>query len=124
MRVMLLDVKKGTGLEGISIPDKLSAYYEKIGCSTIDIVVRWIGGRDFDIICDDEGLFDENPIVSALDDEFQPALVGNLIFAHHDAEGNMTGLNLGDEEILKNAQIQIYDVVRGENHTVIMLDCP
>jgi len=122
MRVMLLDVKKGTGLEGISIPDKLSAYYEKIGCSTIDIVVRRIGDRYFDIICDDEGLFDEHPIVSALDDEFRPALVGNLIFAHHDAEGNMTGLNLGDEEIIRNALVQLYDTARGENHTVIMFD--
>ena len=122
MRVMLLDVKKGTGLQGISIPDKLSAYYEKIGCQIIDIVMRRIGGRDFDIICDDERLFDEHPIVSALDCMFSPALVGNLIFAHHDADGNMTGLNLGDEEIIRNAQIQLYDTVRGENHTVIMFD--
>ena len=90
------------------IEDSLDEYYRIIGCQYIDIATRRIGGaggRVFDIICDDEGLLKESPVVTALDGEFQPMLVGTLIFAHHDNEGNMTGITEEDAYLLRIATI-------------------
>ena len=59
---------------------------------------RKVGGKWFDIIVDDEGMLKENPIVSALDSDMQPALVGNLLFCNWDGE---TGeeISLSDDDI-------------------------
>lgn len=91
------------------IKDDLEEFYGIIKCNTIDIVTRYIKGVRFDIICDDEGLFKENPVVTAYDIAGRPMLVGMLIFAHHDDEGNMTGITTEDEKLLKVATY--FDVV-------------
>lgn len=59
----------------------LDDYYKYIGCRCIDIIRRKIGTRYFEIIVDDEGLFAEEPIVSAIDTDFNQVLVGNLLIA-------------------------------------------
>jgi len=100
MQMLLLDIDDG--LKVLDIKDELSEYYKYLKCSTIDITMRQIEGRWFDIICDDEGLFAENPVATAIySNDLSQALVGNLIFAHHDAEGNMTALSDEDVEIIK-----------------------
>ena len=73
-------------------------YYKLIDCETIDIVNRDINGNCYDIICDDEGTFKENPRISAIDDMWQPMLVGNLIICGTaNEEGNM--IDLSDKDI-------------------------
>lgn len=59
----------------------LEDYYNLIGCRCIGIVRRKIGQQYFEIVVDDEGLFAEEPIVSAIDADFSQALVGNLLIA-------------------------------------------
>ena len=71
----------------------LQDYYRLIGCDTIDIVTRKIGGMWFDIVCDDEGLFKEPQKISAINDMGEPMLVGNLLFFNHDGEGNLLPLS-------------------------------
>lgn len=78
------------------IPDELSAYYRALNCSCIDIVSRRIGGKRFDIVCDDEGLFKEDCRISAFDRDWQPMLCGSL-FVCKSHEGELVGLT--DEEI-------------------------
>jgi len=69
----------------------------------IDIVTREIGGKRYDIICDDEALLKEQPIPTMLDTEQQPMIFGNIIVAGlADETGNMT--DLSDEDIAR-----IYD---------------
>ena len=81
-------------------------YYKLIDCETIDIVNRDINGNCYDIICDDEGTFKENPRISAIDDMWQPMLVGNLIICGTaNEEGNMTDLSDKDIDfIMENIQ--------------------
>lgn len=67
-----------------------------LDCNTIDIVVRKIGTEYFDIVCDDEGLFKENPRVSAVDKNGKPMLVGNLFICKHDNEGRLVSLSASD----------------------------
>jgi len=74
---VLIDVKNGVA-KPCEIDNKLDEFYKVLDCQLIDIVNRNIEGKPFTIICDDEGLLKERPIVSAVDKEDKPMLVGNL----------------------------------------------
>lgn len=75
------------------IENNLDSYYSLLQCDTIDIANREIGGCRVDIICDDNGLFAEEPIVTAMDYYGKPMLVGNLFICSHDDEGNEASLS-------------------------------
>lgn len=96
MKTLLLNVEDNK-VELLDVKGELNEYYEKIKCDCIDITMRKVAGKYFDIVCDDEGLFKESPRISAINDLGQPMLVGNLMFFHNDGEGNLTGLH--DEDI-------------------------
>ena len=99
MKAFLLDAEnRQTRTVEVDDTDHLTEYYKLLNCEIVDITSRKIGGKYFDIVADDEGLMKENPIVSALDTEGQPALVGNLLFCNYDPE---TGeeVSLTDEDI-------------------------
>ena len=101
MRGFLVDVKTGEAraVETQTGNGALADYYRLIGCKTIDITSRSIGGKEFDIICDDEGLYAEGgAIVSALDSKYRPALVGSLIVCNYD-ENTGENTSLTDEDI-------------------------
>lgn len=83
------------------IKDDLETFYRIIDCDTIDIVTRYVNDVQFDIICDDEELLKEEPIVTALSMNLKPMLVGTLIFAHNDGHGNLTDITDSDETLLK-----------------------
>lgn len=93
---VLLDAQTAR-VQRASIPANLDSYYKHLDCSTIDIVSRTIGGKRFDIICDDEGTFRDDVRISALDRNYQPMLVGSLFVCKHDGEGRE--LSLTDAEI-------------------------
>ncbi|MBR3552924.1 MAG: hypothetical protein IKN72_06005 [Clostridia bacterium] len=97
MKTVLLDVNAGIA-KVVDVEPKLEAYYKLLHCRCIDIVERRIGGRWFDVMCDDEGLLQSEPIVSAFDYLGRARLVGSLMFFHHDDEGNLLGLS--DDDIL------------------------
>lgn len=121
MQMLLIDTELDKP-KVIDIPDELNEYYKHLKCSTIDITMRKVGGRDFDIICDDEGLFTDHPIITAIYQDFSPALVGNLIFAHHNSEGEMTALSDEDVEIIKQNTIITYNLDAMEAHSIVILD--
>ena len=79
------------------IPAELSSYYAALDCRCIDIVSRTIGGKRFDIICDDEGLMREDCRISAFDRNWQPMLCGSLFVCKHNSEGEEVSLT--DREI-------------------------
>lgn len=90
--------------------DELSDYYKHLECDTFDIVTRKIGDKYYDVFCDDCGLFDDDPIVSMTDQEGHAMMVGNLIFANHDSQGNTTSLTDEDmRNIKRNAHIGLGD---------------
>ena len=101
MKTISLNVYDETVKE-IDIEDSLDAFYEELQCSTIDIVTRRIGRKVFDVMCDDEGLFHDPQKISAIDNLGRPMLVGNLMFFHHDDEGNLTGLDARDRRYLRD----------------------
>ena len=80
----------------VEIPNSLDGYYKLLDCQTIDIVRRKIGGKYYDIVCDDEGLFKETVMVSAVDKDNKAMLVGKLLICNHDKHGNEASLTQDD----------------------------
>lgn len=78
----------------------MQTFYEHLKRDCFDIANRKIGDKRFDCFVDDVGLFAENPVVSAVDMNNQPMLVGNIIFANHDEEGNTTSLTKEDKQVI------------------------
>jgi len=104
IKAFLVDIAKKSAKE-IDFEPSLPKYYELLNCYTIDIVERTLGGEVFDVICDDEGLMVDSPVISAVDGSGEPMLVGNLLFVHHSDEGETTGLT-SDECALIQRHVQ------------------
>lgn len=87
-----------------TIDDDLQVFYDIIGCECIDIVKRKIGDNYYNIICDDEGLFVENPIISlAHPTDMYQTVHGNVIITGiEDEHGNLTSLTNLDIVKIKN----------------------
>ena len=101
MKMLLLDVYNCN----VSVVDaeNLEDYYKFLNCNNIDIVVRRINNCPFEFICDDEGLLKVMPKISAINKDFEPELVGNLLIAKGvDKNGNLTPLSNEDVEFLRN----------------------
>lgn len=100
MKALLIDVMENK-VETVDV-NGLEDYYKLIHCTTIDIVNREIKGKRYDIICDDEGAFSDDPLISAIDDLGRAMLVGNLIVCGEaDEEGNLTALTDDDIKHIK-----------------------
>lgn len=102
-------------------PD-LQLFYKKIECDCIDIAVRKIDGKAFNIILDNEGLLKEDPIVSAIDGNGDPMLVGNLMFFGGETteDGELVGLTDAEiDHILRSVGVAVV-YTDGFSHTVIM----
>lgn len=100
MKVLLIDTDT-LQPQVVETAGGLQEWYRLIKCDLIDIVSRKIGGRYYDIIVDDEGLFKGGAKVTALDTQQQPLLVGNLVICNHDGEGGETSLTDEDIELIK-----------------------
>jgi len=81
--------------------------------SPITVATRKIGGKRFDIWCDDEGLLKGDEFI-ALAVSIYPRyanefLVGNLLIATSDSEGNTTGLSDNDIDLIKSNIHKVID---------------
>lgn len=101
LRGVLVDVENKK-VDAIEIADDLEKYYEVLNCTCIDIVQRRIGRKKFTIICDDEGLFNAAPKISAINNLGQAQLVGNLfiVAAGSDEYGNLIGLSKSEADYI------------------------
>lgn len=93
---ILIDTVNGSA-EVVEIDKDLDAYYRVLNCRCIDIARRTIGGRAFEIICDDEATLVENPMPSAISPFGSVMLYGNLFVVRFDGKDDVESLT--DEEI-------------------------
>lgn len=98
-RCLVVNVKAEQGESPVYVKEcnELQDFYDAIKAEPFDIAVCNVGGRNFDFFVDDEGLFEDNPIPSVMDAHFKALLVGNVVIANHDNEGNTT--DLSDDDI-------------------------
>ena len=84
--------------------DRLNFFYENIGCRCVDCVCRKIGKNYYDIWVDDEGLLKEKRYICGelISNKASEILVGNIVIAKSNEEGETIGLTYDDlEEIHK-----------------------
>lgn len=101
---LLIDVYSDVGsVKEVFIDENdLESFYKILDCRIIDIAVRDVDGKRFNIVCDDEGRLRENARVSACDEEGNPMLVGNLLFCNNDG-ASLSSLSKDDiSHICKN----------------------
>ena len=101
------------------ITDELDTYYNIIKCQCIDIVSRQINGEWYEVVCDDEGLFCPEPIVTAVSAEGKPELVGGLVILRYGGEGKLTGLE--PEDVLRLSNAVQYSIQKDKLQPVIVL---
>lgn len=95
MKVMLINPNE-EDVVVLNIKDKLEDYRKYLECEHIDITTRLIGGKEYCIVCDDEGRFDsENKISAASYSNKEDNFVGKIIIAN-DGEEHLKGLNEAD----------------------------
>lgn len=97
-----------------TIERSLRGYYDLLRCDLIAIAPRAFGARRFDIICDDEGLLKEKPLVSAYHRDGSPMLVGPLFVCKSDGRSNEASLS--PEELDYVATFAGRVLVEEENH--------
>lgn len=118
MKALLLDVMEGK-VETVDA-DGVEEFYKLLHCTTIDIVQRIIGDRWYDIVCDDNGTFVEDPRISAVDSKGQIMLVGNLLICGlADADGVLTSLSEKDIEHIKESIQKVKTVMHPEGLLMI-----
>ena len=122
IRVLVLDVINNKGLYETYIDqDNIDDIYKEICCDCFDVAYRKIGDKWYDIFCDDEGLFKESSVPSAIYPNMKVALVGNLLFANHNEIGETTGLSDDDIHNITMSIISIIDIDIQKSWDVVQL---
>lgn len=83
MQVLIVNAKQNT-IEQANINDDLETFYKIIGTDCVSIIGRKINGKMTEIICDEEGKLKAHQYISALSEEMNESLVGNLIIKSQD----------------------------------------
>lgn len=96
MKALLIDVFNSE----VKVVDtvKFTDFYPLLQAGCFDIATRRIGNenRVFDLYVDDEGWLKDYPIVSALDENLSPALVGNIVVTRSE---NGDQIDMTDDDI-------------------------
>lgn len=101
--------------------DHLGQFYKLIGCDCIDITVRKVDGKPYNIVLDDEGLLVQNPTFSAIDRAMRPMLAGNIILFGLGEDMDLCGI---DDEDVANITGNLYEVFDFDNmmtHPVLVM---
>lgn len=118
---ILIDVEEGLEAKRMEIIDSLDTYYEILKCSCIDIANRDIGGKRYDIVCDDEGLFKDAVYPSAIGRGKNVMLVGNIFIAGvADDEGELTSLTDDDVDNIMSHVKRAYNSERNVSWPVVL----
>lgn len=111
----------------IDIKHDINEFLRLLNCRMFDIVTRKIGGIEFDIYCDDEFLFTERPLVTAVYEDLEPQLCNNLIITHSTPEGETIGITDEDVKVLDdhiafNIKYNGGDIDKSVFYPVLMMD--
>ena len=79
------------------VEPSLQNYYKLLNCDCIDIVNIAIGGKKFDVICDNEALLKQPPLsFSVISSEGYPMVAGNILVCNSEDgyETDLTGVDV------------------------------
>ena len=105
----LIDVRNNK-VSVVDFEENLDSLRRLCNCEFIDITQRRIGSVEYDIVCDEEGFFKSDAVVSAVSHDNKVMFVGNLLLCKNDGAGNLASLSKSDmENILRRIKIYIRD---------------
>lgn len=112
-------VKPLEKIEVVEFEANLDEYYRLLDVTCIDIVERKIGGKYYDIICDDEGLLKDDIIKSMISSRSETMLVGNLLICNSDDEGYEQSLSDEDIKNILSKKRTLLDMQKGRKLSII-----
>lgn len=92
--------------------NELEDYYKHLKCRYFNIVSVNLNGTSLDVYVDEEGLL-RNKALSAVLSDVDGQLVGNLIFARHDEEGETIDCTEDDMKLIASRRIRVIVPARG-----------
>ena len=84
----------------VDIEGKLEDFYRLLDCSCIEMPSRLVGGKWFDIVCDEEGLFVSGNIPTCVNTSFEESIFGNTLLVHNN-HGKTVGVTQEDFDLVK-----------------------
>lgn len=105
----------------------LDDIYEAIDARCFDIMTRAIGknkNKVFDIYGDDEGLFNPNNHLAAYGYSSDCVIVGDILIAKHDAQGDMVDLTHSDIDYIGKHICRTFDRMNREIDILFPISYP
>lgn len=119
----LIDVENDkSGIVEIKDGDHLGQFYKLIGCECIDIAVRKVGGRPYNVVLDDEGLLVSNPTFSAIDGGMHAMLAGSIILFGIGDDMDLTSIVDEDVVNIRDNMYEVFDFDRMGTHPVVVME--
>lgn len=106
----------------IDIENKIDVYLDLIGCRCFDIARRKVGGKYFDIYCDDEGLLKSVPRMTGYSVKDGFMLAGNLIFTQTNGEGDTIGITKDDVKLILENTVSMIDCDTMKPYPVVVME--
>lgn len=85
----------------VTISNTLESLYNVLNCGLIDITYLTLGGKEFCVIADDEGLLKDSPKISAVSKYGTPILVGNLMIVSANKGDDFVSLTSTDISLVE-----------------------
>ena len=122
MRTVFIDMSTGTA-SVINVEHSLGAWYDLIGCQLVEMVDRRIGRKRFTVICDEEGTFRKDCMISAIDNTGRGMFVGSLLIVNGpDEEGNTQELTEADAAYIME-RVQLMCSLRHPDPYMVLTQC-
>lgn len=102
--------------------DHLGQFYKLIGCDCIDITVRKVGGKPYNVVLDDEGLLVADPKFSAIDGRMHAMLAGNIILFGIGEDYDLTDIDEKDVENITENMYEVFDFDTMTTHPVVVME--
>lgn len=123
MKGYLIDVENDRSeVVEIADHDHLGQFYRLIGCDCIDIAVRKVGCKPYNIVLDDEGLLVADPKFSAIDSGMHAMLAGNIILFGIGEDYDLTDIDEKDVENITGNMYKVFDFDTMTTHPVVVME--
>lgn len=106
------------------VADELEAFYQVLNVDMIELPIRSICGKEYAIMCDEEGLLKDNPIISCMNCSGpEYAICGNVMIFNEGEDGELESLTLADIDMIEKRIKLVPDERHPAGiHPVLILD--
>ncbi len=120
-KMLLIDVEK-EGVQVVEIKEHKD-FHRFLNCTAISITRKKCAGMLLPVVCDDDFLFKEGLLPSAISKRTQePAFYGNILIAGGEEEGDIAGVNEVQVRMIIREIVEAQDPETGKKWPVLLLE--